>query len=276
MSIIISNKKVVETWEVMFGRMVEYKKEHGHCDVAARNGKLGRWVAHQRSSRNQGRLKPALEEKLNSIGFRWSNGTRTKPHFFKMCGYVEAYVKKYGTGWIPATVYEFEGLGPWAKNNRNNKSRGRLSQWRIEALEKAGFVWEDPTNSYVNDRLGSIGETKNTAVAATLVSLGKEPSLLEENKDPAKSILALPTAVAIQPSQVTTNVSFEDESSVGTAATSNVEPAGSGATSGGVDGANELASISSDILVQMAKALASGKLSTQEYLCAIKALSKCS
>ena len=58
---------VIDPWEEKFELLVQYKNEHGHCDVPGDEGELGYWVAYQRKN-------PPEEDKkkrLDKIGFEW-------------------------------------------------------------------------------------------------------------------------------------------------------------------------------------------------------------
>eukprot|EP00579_Thalassiosira_antarctica_P031831 CAMPEP_0201996616 /NCGR_PEP_ID=MMETSP0905-20130828/3777_1 /ASSEMBLY_ACC=CAM_ASM_000554 /TAXON_ID=420261 /ORGANISM="Thalassiosira antarctica, Strain CCMP982" /LENGTH=86 /DNA_ID=CAMNT_0048552063 /DNA_START=103 /DNA_END=360 /DNA_ORIENTATION=+ len=62
-------------WNEKYDLLVEYKKEHGHCNVPTKdiiNGhKLGRWVDNQRRLYNKGTLLHDRLHRLNEIGFNW-------------------------------------------------------------------------------------------------------------------------------------------------------------------------------------------------------------
>jgi hypothetical protein len=62
------------TWEKMFSLLLQYKKEHGNCDVPnvwPENPPLGRWVSSQRYLRKKNKLKEDRVRRLVEIGFRW-------------------------------------------------------------------------------------------------------------------------------------------------------------------------------------------------------------
>lgn len=59
-------------WEQMFAALVDFKEQHGHCNVPAKwdqNPKLGTWVTAQRSNRTS--LSDERKERLNTQGFIW-------------------------------------------------------------------------------------------------------------------------------------------------------------------------------------------------------------
>jgi superfamily II DNA or RNA helicase len=62
-----------DAWDSMFERLVQFEKEHGHCNVPQRwpaDKKLGRWVNTMRH--RTGRLKEHQVKRLESIGFVWN------------------------------------------------------------------------------------------------------------------------------------------------------------------------------------------------------------
>lgn len=61
------------TWDDMYGRLKKYKEENGDCLVPThykKDPKLGRWVYVQRNKK--GKVSKEQEERLRSIGFKWS------------------------------------------------------------------------------------------------------------------------------------------------------------------------------------------------------------
>jgi hypothetical protein len=59
-------------WESQFARLVEYRREHGDCDVPTSPGSdLSRWVSAQRTARRTGRLDRARRARLDDLGFSW-------------------------------------------------------------------------------------------------------------------------------------------------------------------------------------------------------------
>jgi predicted helicase len=58
-----------DTWEVRFKELVEFKKEHNHCNPG---GKLGQWVKRQRERGRHGQLDGERRRKLTALGFTWT------------------------------------------------------------------------------------------------------------------------------------------------------------------------------------------------------------
>ena len=61
-------------WEERFKQLKVYHREHGNCDVPARddaNPSLGDWVVSQRQLRKKGKLSDDRVQRLEGLGFRW-------------------------------------------------------------------------------------------------------------------------------------------------------------------------------------------------------------
>jgi len=65
-----------DRWDEMYEQLLEFKKEHGNCDVSRRlhrdTMKLATWVDAQRKNYKQGKLSDERYKKLNEIGFKFS------------------------------------------------------------------------------------------------------------------------------------------------------------------------------------------------------------
>ena len=140
-----------ERWKVMFDQLKQYKEEHGTCNVGLDDGKLGRWVKYQRYRYRTNTIRPGQMEALTSVGFKWRLQHHVKPRnrvdtsmkderFATMVDRFVLYIKETGNRWIP-TSYHDKQLVHWGYYVRSQKRNGKLSEARITALEKVGFVW---------------------------------------------------------------------------------------------------------------------------------------
>ena len=62
-----------KTWDVMFDRLMNYKNQHGNCEVPQKymgDPQLGRWVRKQRQKRDK--MSEERKARLEEIGFQWS------------------------------------------------------------------------------------------------------------------------------------------------------------------------------------------------------------
>jgi hypothetical protein len=68
-------------WQEMFAALVEYKSEHGNCNVPCywpKNLKLADWVKRQRAARKRGTLAPDRESQLTQLGFEWNRASNSR------------------------------------------------------------------------------------------------------------------------------------------------------------------------------------------------------
>jgi superfamily II DNA or RNA helicase len=71
-----------EAWEDMFKQLVQFKRNHGHCNVSqkwALNPSLGRWVSGQRVAKKASKLSSDQINRLEALGFQWSGLERSVP-----------------------------------------------------------------------------------------------------------------------------------------------------------------------------------------------------
>jgi hypothetical protein len=69
-------------WEQHVHDLIEFKNEHGHCDVPSgfqANPALATWVSGVRSARKRGALAAERVRALNALGFRWVRKARKGP-----------------------------------------------------------------------------------------------------------------------------------------------------------------------------------------------------
>merc|ERR1712238_199087 len=69
-----------QRWQEGYDRLIDYKREFGHCDMDdinplgisnTQHQKLVGWAGNQRSFRRDGTLLPEREAMLNNVGFTW-------------------------------------------------------------------------------------------------------------------------------------------------------------------------------------------------------------
>ena len=59
------------TWDELHDELIQYKSEHGHCNVPQSQGYLGNWVHNQRTFRKYSKLTEERIRKLDVLGFDW-------------------------------------------------------------------------------------------------------------------------------------------------------------------------------------------------------------
>ena len=68
-------------WDLQYQSMVEFRKEHGHCNVPGgwrdrehpndKERQLANWCFVQTRTWREGKLRPERYEKLTQLGFEW-------------------------------------------------------------------------------------------------------------------------------------------------------------------------------------------------------------
>jgi hypothetical protein len=129
-------------WLARFFELVEFKREHGHCDVPAKwteNRQLGGWLSGQRARKH---TMPVRRRKLfESIGLEWAPlDAAWNRHYQDLI----AFKEKFGHCNVPGEWEENPSLGLWVSNQRNRKRRLRPLQKRL--LKRLGFDWS-PTET---------------------------------------------------------------------------------------------------------------------------------
>jgi len=131
-------------WELGFGVLQQYKKEHGHLNVPSsyeKNGvRLASWMQTRRNDFRSGRLDASKITALEAVGFEWE-----RLDAWWLPGYesYKQYVTEKGPGVPPqSTVVNGFKLGTWLSTRRLDMKRGRLSPERVKALEQLGMIWD--------------------------------------------------------------------------------------------------------------------------------------
>lgn len=132
------------TWEQTFQELVQYKEEHGHCDVPYNdpNGKLARFVNSMRTQRNRGVLPVERITKLQAIDFAWASST-WETRFDELVRYKAAH----GDCDVPSKWPENPELANWVSNLRQSRRQGKLDPERERVLNEIGFIWAKRTRA---------------------------------------------------------------------------------------------------------------------------------
>jgi predicted helicase len=150
-------------WEEMFDELIEYKKNHGDCNVpqnyVVNDLKLGIWVSIQRINYRNGKLSKAYIERLEDIGFeltshrvegdkkrqeerrekRWEEMREAR--WKEMFNALKEYKKNHGDCNVPDSCAENKQLANWVCVQRTIYQIRKLSKDRTKRLEDVGFVW---------------------------------------------------------------------------------------------------------------------------------------
>ena len=131
--------RVDEHWNARFKELIEYRSEHGDCDVPQKQGKLGTWVNSQRAAYKVSKLSQDRIDRLNSIGFKWAlREAAPKVPWETRFDELFRYKTEHGDCSIPTRQAP---LGKWVNTQRQQYKKGKLSQDRIDRLISIGFKW---------------------------------------------------------------------------------------------------------------------------------------
>ena len=128
-----------EQWNARFKELLDYRSQHGDCNVPQKHGTLGTWVTSQRSAYRDEKLAQDRIDRLNSIGFKWTlkEGGPKVPWETRFNELVQ-YKAKHGDCNIPRRQGQ---LGDWVSKQRIAYRDDKLEQDRIDRLNGIGFDW---------------------------------------------------------------------------------------------------------------------------------------
>jgi hypothetical protein len=130
------------TWEEMFTALVEFKREHGHCNMLhiwPENPKLANWMSRQRWRRERGKLSEERIQRLNEIGFIWQDTFEAT--WEEMFAALVEFKREYGHCRVHVRWAENPKLGIWVSTQRRYRKEGNLAEERIQRLNSIGFQW---------------------------------------------------------------------------------------------------------------------------------------
>lgn len=138
-------------WYQQYEKAKEYYNKYGNLTISKAyvkqfGGGLAQWITTQRreyKKADHGKLTDEQIKLLENIGMilipkhdsAWGKG------YEELCG----YVKKYGDTLVPIDYVTESGynLGKWVGHARYNYRIGKLSNERIEALDKINMCWDN-------------------------------------------------------------------------------------------------------------------------------------
>ena len=162
------------SFETRCKELIDFKSTFGHCNVPQKykdNIALGRWCSSIR--KGYGQLKKGRKSniklsnerlaRLKKIGFRIEGGISDAGFEAKFLELVE-FRAKFGHCDVPTRYKkvkenEFD-LGKWCtqiksalrRQDKGERTRYKLTQDRIDRLEKIGFRWKDDSNAITFDK----------------------------------------------------------------------------------------------------------------------------
>jgi hypothetical protein len=133
-------------WHQQHEKLVEFKRNYGHCVVSQRyeqDKSLGQWVCKQRNLHKDNKITLDRKRILDEIGFAWK-GSKDE-------GWDQQYEKlvefKHEKGHcrVPQRYEQDKSLGMWVDAQRRNHKNNKLRLDRKRILEEIGFSWKHYT-----------------------------------------------------------------------------------------------------------------------------------
>lgn len=139
-------------WKDGYNHAKRYYKKYGNINVpknyVCRDGyKLGSWIRTQRRVKRgatSGKLDANRIKKLEALGMIWNFGNDSE-HFREMIKAYKKYAKNHKGAYdcIAEANAIYPGLYEWIAKNRLSYKKGTLCIEKYEALNEAGFVWDN-------------------------------------------------------------------------------------------------------------------------------------
>ncbi len=130
---------IEQQWNTKYENVKRYLKKHKTFPYKSTNTVLACWLIRQRRAKNNGTLSKEREEKLDTIGFLWTEQDILLSGWFKVFRRYKAFVEKHGD--FP-TCRTSSTLSAWASSVRYKKKQGELSKQQLEALDSINFMWD--------------------------------------------------------------------------------------------------------------------------------------
>lgn len=130
-----------KSWNDNMTALKLFIQVNGHANVTSNDGKkLYLWVKSLRRKKVSGELDENIVKELDSLGFTWSR--RDSMWEEKFSKYI-SYKNTYGTPIMEKGCAGFNSeLDRWIKSQRKVYKAGELSEYRVNKLNEAGFVWD--------------------------------------------------------------------------------------------------------------------------------------
>jgi hypothetical protein len=137
----LPDDSVQANWDRFFERLVQYKRQHGHCRVPSQykmDLQLGRWVQHVRTQRNT--LSAKERAQLDDLDFCWfaSEKTDWQIRFEEL----HRFQKQHGHCLVTKMhEAQYPRLQNWVRAQRERRRKGRIDVEQMKRLDGIGFCW---------------------------------------------------------------------------------------------------------------------------------------
>ncbi|MBF0270979.1 MAG: helicase associated domain-containing protein [Magnetococcales bacterium] len=129
-------------WEEFFQLFLRFKGVRGHGKIPSHcpdDPQLGKWAERQRKEREQKKLLPTRQDRLEAEGFVWDLAAAA---WDEMLEVLRQHRMMQGHGKVPKEWPENPTLAIWAEEQRRLHEKGALSTERVARLEALDFVWD--------------------------------------------------------------------------------------------------------------------------------------
>jgi uncharacterized protein YbgA (DUF1722 family) len=143
-------------WTMQYEKLVEFKRENGHCLMPKRYGQdksLGQWVSTQRKYHNKNKLRIDRKIILDEIGFAWKGegAHNYKPDdmlWHQQHEKLVAFKRTNGHCMVPHEYEQDKSLGQWVHTQRKYHKNDIIRPDRKELLDEIGFAWKGDVACY--------------------------------------------------------------------------------------------------------------------------------
>jgi hypothetical protein len=142
-------ERVTDSWEGWFGKLLAYREQFDHCNVATGDADyrgLAAWVSTQRIQKKKGGLSKERIARLEEIAFVWDfQQQKSDETWMKWYRELEKYTLENGNPHVPRTHANTK-LASWVwiqriRRERDYASAKQLTDEQVELLNKLGFSW---------------------------------------------------------------------------------------------------------------------------------------
>ena len=135
-------------WEAKYNDLIAFKEKYKHCNVPkgfVKDKLLASWVRTQRQQYKEKKLSLQKIKSLNKIGFDWNP---IESYWIENYNLLISFKNKFGSCDVPKEYRNAKSLMAWIINQRQNYKNKKLSNEKINLLNKIGFDWNPIENSW--------------------------------------------------------------------------------------------------------------------------------
>jgi hypothetical protein len=161
-------------WDRHMKDLEAFREQNGHCHVPLNHpkyAKLGLWVKEQRrhytimKQGKQSHMTQERTEELDSIDFCWDTHEAT---WLERIRELSEFRERHGSCVVPTSYTENPKLGTWVHHQRRQYKKFKegkpchITEERIRALEKLGFVWYPRDKNQSQDTMSSCSDCSDS------------------------------------------------------------------------------------------------------------------